>query len=89
MRLTLVLITICLAGTVSAGSTAFAAEAKKPLGGTIHPGVMGPIVKELTTNECIGLGGDVYDQKGCKTGKVCKTKDYKGRVHYQCITKRS
>lgn len=88
MHQTRIWIAVCLVVVIATQSAAFAVEAKKPTGAT-PPGTLKPTVKELTTNECIGLGGDVYDEKGCKTGKVCKTKDSKGRVHYQCITKRS
>jgi hypothetical protein len=40
----------------------------------------------LTTNECMGLGGDVKDDKArCTSGKVCVTQTATG-LYSQCIT---
>lgn len=88
MRSTGILVAICLAFIMAAGSTVFAVERKSP-GSALRPGTGKPTIKELTTNECIGLGGDVLAETGCKSGKVCRTTDSKGRKHWQCITKLS
>jgi hypothetical protein len=76
---------------VAAGSTPSAlaqqAPAAKPTG--VRP--VGQRFVPLTTNECLGLGGDVITAtKECGTGKACTTTISAAGVKHvnaQCITK--
>jgi hypothetical protein len=87
MRPTRILMAICLAVIMTAGSTVFAFERKAPSGALRPGGTVRPTVKELTTNECVGLGGDVIDSgPSCKTGTACKIKTKNRGVRYLCIT---
>lgn len=89
MHLTRVM-TICLVASISAGISVSALAQTTPRGSGITPGITPGKKKpsiRLTTNECMGLGGDVKDDKSrcSKTGKVCVTETATG-LHYQCIT---
>lgn len=96
MRTTKILISVCAAVIVAAGSTTAAlAQMKKsvkPSGGVTAVKPQSKAVP-LTNNECLGLGGDVHTTNAgeCVTGKYCQTttvsKTGVKHVNVQCITK--
>jgi hypothetical protein len=94
MRTTKIMIGVCVAAVMAAGSTS-ALEQKKAPGGTTNvkpPLVVSPDnAAPLTQNECLALGGETSNLKSCVTGMMCTTKtvDSKGVVteHNQCVTK--
>ena len=97
MRTTKILIGVCLAVIMAAGSTTSALAQQKATGGQIAPGAKPPLALSpdkgipLTQNECLALGGETSNLKSCVTGMMCTTKtvDKAGVTteHTQCVTK--
>ena len=61
----------------SVGSVSAIALDKRPTSG-----------QQLTGGECMGLGGTVGTSSLCSSGKVCKTVDQNGVLHFVCVSAR-
>ena len=95
MRTTKILISVCAAVIMAAGSTTSALAQMKE---GVRPGGVTAVkppskAVPLTNNECLGLGGDVHTTNAgeCASGKYCQTTTVSAKgvkhVNVQCITK--
>lgn len=73
--------------SVSTKSSVSTPQMPSPLNG-VRAAVPGMRAQALSENECKELGGSIFNESACASGKECYTSDEHDNAHEVCISKK-